>query len=238
MNPNFNQNIPKATLVTSNMEFPMISYAQNVIKTELTNNTVTGLMEPPQYDQNRVFVNLTPEGQQLIAVQLNYICNICKISFMAENDLQNHMKLHTQVVTVAAPQKNVKATPATTKFKPHFKIIKEKKRHACKICDKSFARRLYLTNHMSTHNEDKAFSCSTCGKCFRQSINLTNHMRIHTGEKPHVCSVCSKSFTQISNLTNHMRTHTGDRPHACEICGKGFIQSGNLTIHMRTHTGN
>lgn len=253
MDPNYNRNIVKTELVASNLEFPMISYAQNVIKTEVPNDLATTLLDP-SYDQNKVFVNLTPDGQHMnfitavvnnvfqnskdtnIAVQLNYLCNICKITFTAENDLQNHMKLHTQVVAVTQ-KPNVKVPTAVTKFKPQFKLNKDKKRHVCNQCGKSFARRLYLTNHIATHNQDKPFSCVTCGKCFRQSINLTNHQRIHTGEKPHICTVCSKAFTQISNLTNHFRTHTGDRPHHCEVCGKGFIQSGNLTIHRRTHTG-
>ena len=60
------------------------------------------------------------------------------------------------------------------------------KKVECSVCNKKFASKKTLYNHMNIHN--KAIQCEVCLKCFGTKYKLHVHMRTHTREKPFVCS--------------------------------------------------
>uniref|UniRef100_A0A6Q2XMN3 C2H2-type domain-containing protein n=1 Tax=Esox lucius TaxID=8010 RepID=A0A6Q2XMN3_ESOLU len=136
-------------------------------------------------------------------------------------------------------------------------------RSSCKVCGKTFLKKMYFFKHVRMHTKirervcgvcgkqleledikdhvqahiDAHFTCHVCGKCFMNNSALGLHMRVHTGEKPYQCPVCGRGFAGITNLTNHKRSHTGEKPYTCTVCAKGFSVSCNLTQHMMIHTG-
>ena len=108
--------------------------------------------------------------------------------------------------------------------------------HSCSVCNKTFKRKSYLTEHMHKHTDPYLFSCSSCSKTFQHQHQLTIHERIHTGSRPFSCNVCSRSFAHSTSLKDHMRTHTGSQ-FSCKVCNKSFPRKSNLTKHERIHTG-
>lgn len=113
----------------------------------------------------------------------------------------------------------------------------DRRKHQCTVCEKTFAKKHNLDNHVRTHTGDKPYSCSTCKKSFSQKSVLYRHQKTHTGDKPFSCSTCKKLFTRKSTLNIHQRTHTGDKPYSCRICKKSFAQRSTLNSHQRMHTG-
>ena len=59
----------------------------------------------------------------------------------------------------------------------------------CKICEKDFADRKELIDHLSSHSrwkphpKDKTHSCSKCDKSFPSAKELKRHMVTHTKER-------------------------------------------------------
>ncbi|KAK4873668.1 hypothetical protein RN001_013028 [Aquatica leii] len=107
---------------------------------------------------------------------------------------------------------------------------------SCTKCDKSFARRHCLNEHLKKHGNVKPFICDVCGKGFAVQWDLTSHKHIHTDLFS--CQHCGKRFSAPSKLQRHVRTHTGEKPFMCDFknCGRSFSDKCNLIGHQLTHT--
>jgi len=129
-----------------------------------------------------------------------------------------------------------------------------KKPYICDACDKAFADRSNLIQHLRVHTKEKPYACNFdgCDKRFAHSASLKEHLNTHTGfrscaipwcaipnvrlfisgEKPHICNHpgCGMSFAQASNLRRHQIVHTGEKPFVCTApgCTKSFTQKINL----------
>lgn len=109
-------------------------------------------------------------------------------------------------------------------------------RFACIRCNKTFAQKSYIKEHMKIHTGEKPYSCKVCGRSFRNNYMLKVHMRLHTGEKNFKCEECGALFTERGALVCHARTHTGVKPFACIFCDRKFAQNPALKRHLRIHT--
>ncbi|XP_021920845.1 zinc finger and BTB domain-containing protein 24-like isoform X2 [Zootermopsis nevadensis] len=109
-------------------------------------------------------------------------------------------------------------------------------RFACVECNKSFAQKSYIKEHMKIHTGEKPYACTVCGRNFRNNYMLKVHMRLHTGEKNFKCEECGALFTERGALASHFRTHTGVKPFVCIFCGRKFAQNPALKRHLRIHT--
>ncbi|CAH2217582.1 jg13512 [Pararge aegeria aegeria] len=107
----------------------------------------------------------------------------------------------------------------------------------CSVCDKNFSLKTGLKSHMKTHSTVKPFSCSHCDMKFARKCYLTVHTMTHTGEKPFDCKLCDMKFAMKASLLSHTRTHTGEKPYACNLCGMKFTHKSTLKCHMKFHTG-
>ncbi|XP_049458493.1 zinc finger protein Xfin-like isoform X1 [Epinephelus fuscoguttatus] len=192
-------------------------------------------------------------------------CSVCTKSFAQGGTLQRHMTVHTGEKRYncsvcnerfawrqqadrhkcpgryggedsGGPEPAGNSDPDPDLQPDSLRCGPDEKPFSCSECNKRFARKAHLQEHMRTHTREKPFRCSICTKSFTQSGSLRLHMRSHTGEKPFSCSVCGKRFHRKENLVQHDRTHTGEKPFSCSVCKKSFTQRGNLLTHMRTHT--
>ena len=75
-------------------------------------------------------------------------------------------------------------------------------------CGKGYSTKFNLKRHVETsHLKIKKYRCHDCDKQFASKQNLSEHMHIHSGAKPFFCKICGKTFRQASQLSLHKRTH-------------------------------
>lgn len=126
------------------------------------------------------------------------------------------------------------------KFSFVLQIKKQLRPYKCNLCQKAFAQRQSLKNHLERHKRaseyPKRYLCEICSKIFTLSASLRLHMRTHSGVKPHVCNVCNKAFTKRTYLRLHLRIHSGEKPYSCKYCNKTFTRANNLARHLTVHT--
>lgn len=137
---------------------------------------------------------------------LNYFCSYCSKGFAKKQQLQNHIKTHTQ-----------------------------EKNFQCTTCNKTFVHKQQLTNHEKTHSGVKDFECEMCGKRFILKQQMQIHLKTHTGEKNFGCEMCEKKFITKQQLQNHVNSHLGVKRFTCSVCGKNFAHKQQLTRHESGH---
>ena len=77
----------------------------------------------------------------------------------------------------------------------------------CKLCDKHFASKRNLKNHINmVHEGKKPFRCKMCGNNFATSLVLKRHINtVHDKKKPFKCNFCPKHFGRKDNLKTHKK---------------------------------
>ena len=137
-------------------------------------------------------------------------CDFCIASFKTLADLQLHKKIHSDLDKVGC---------------------------RCTICDKVFARKDILLNHMKIHNPEaqERVPCKICGVHITK-VSYRRHIQRHFKCNKYPCSVCQKRFPSIAELNLHYNIHTGDARYECEICDFRAYFKYILNAHMRKHT--
>ncbi|MGH0174106.1 UNVERIFIED_CONTAM: hypothetical protein FKN15_067211 [Acipenser sinensis] len=129
-------------------------------------------------------------------------CQVCGKTFIDENRLRKHEKLHS----------------AERPF-------------ICEMCNKAFTTHAHLKEHLKIHTGYKPYRCDVCGKSFIRAPDLKKHERVHSNERPFGCQMCDKAFKHKSHLKDHERRHRGEKPFVCGSCSKAFAKASDLKRH-------
>lgn len=140
----------------------------------------------------------------------------------------------------------------------------EEKPHTCEVCNKTFAQKSNLRDHLQTHSGNKPndlkarvygntkkadtpytepvklghLACETCQQTFSNFVDLKKHLFTHTKKDNHTCDICQKTFSLKADLTQHAMTHSEAvdlRTFSCEICQEAFSNFSALRSHLLTH---
>lgn len=64
------------------------------------------------------------------------------------------------------------------------------------------------------------FACDTCERIFADKRGITNHVKLHEPKELKECLVCNRGFTTNYHLNRHMKIHENDIQ--CEHCDKQY----------------
>lgn len=135
----------------------------------------------------------------------NFICEECGDKFQSLSNLKLHENKH----------KN---------FLP-FK---------CNKCDKGFALKCNLTNHLKfTHSDKKNFKCDKCDKRFCRPNSLKQHLLSHSKQRPFKCSLCSKAFVEHRMFLRHKKIHSDEKEYDCPLCVTKCGRKDNFMRHLK-----
>lgn len=120
---------------------------------------------------------------------------------------------------------------------------KQKQRHVCDVCQKSFTQSQTLNRHRKIHFRDTepGKACNFCDREFLRSDDLRRHIRTHTNERPYACDLCNKAYKQSYELKEHKalsHPESGVRQYiSCTLCDKKLSTRNGYYVHMKAHRG-
>lgn len=148
---------------------------------------------------------------QGIKMPRKFACNICPLRTVSKNNLEKHLRTHTN--------------------ERPFK---------CPTCSKGFTVKTNMERHARDvkchlHKKHEAIKCLHCSKVFKTDGSLRRHETIFTCTRTRTayeCFACPTRFEQLCALKLHLRTHDTEsttHPH----CSKVLKTKVTLNRHMR-----
>jgi len=165
-------------------------------------------------------------------------CTVCSKSFASEQALQAHVN-----ATKHNARANLQRQSESSKANPQF---------YCGMCEKAFAEKAYLQQHMSYHAMPPlSFKYSKCQKSFPTSEALQQHPNASSpcvglsgqqqaplanpnpaASASYSCSVCAQSFNNPEALKQHSKSCC-NVSYNCEDCTEVFRSQDALNSHIR-----
>ncbi|XP_018653326.1 putative zinc finger protein [Schistosoma mansoni] len=170
----------------------------------------------------------------------------CNSTFKRRRDLRDHWSMHLldcpPSATLTEEEFNKALKEADEKYNAMYK-------YHCTYpgCDKSYARRHRLNQHISTHTGTGPIPCDApnCNVRYFSEEDLKRHKLSHLyaadrdSRRRHACTYagCGKAYSKLNKLKEHLRSHTGERPYVCREpgCGAAFIRLYGVKRHELTH---
>nr|CAH8820126.1 unnamed protein product [Trichobilharzia regenti]CAH8820127.1 unnamed protein product [Trichobilharzia regenti] len=146
---------------------------------------------------------------------------------------QEDCKIEVGTVDVIKPK-----SPTEAKEKNQVgKSVVVPRRVFCRQCDKNFAKKSHLDEHIRVKHEGKAYECVTCHKKLQTHKGLKIHRKLHEdiGMK---CEECGERFIYKSDLDKHYRAIHTNLKYNCDYCEQTFSWKATLYEHKRSaHKG-
>ncbi|XP_065365694.1 myoneurin-like [Calliphora vicina] len=108
----------------------------------------------------------------------------------------------------------------------------------CLHCNKSFAKKKYLSKHLLVHDPVYEFVCDICSYRFSSERKLRNHIQDdHTDKQtclddgPYACPDCPIIFQQKLELTVHRAMHR-EKTFKCQECNMSLKTLTDVNTHM------
>lgn len=159
-----------------------------------------------------------------------FTCFVCRKRFVTKLKLASHLQCkHPQQNPFRCSECGIFFADKTSLSRHHKTHRSDKKPYNCPHCKKSFSVRTLLDNHVTTHN----FKCGVCDKTFYRKLHLTQHSLTHLQAESFSCPWCERKFDRKACLMTHMKTHSS--AYYCDICGEAFNAQSFLIQHLKKH---
>lgn len=154
-------------------------------------------------------------------------CETCSFKFEQRSQLNYPIRaVHARLLTYPRPR------PQSPKRKVE-KVV------TCLICNKTFARKTNLKNHIElVHEKLKRVACNVCGFKFGHIGDLRVHINIvHNKILRFECGKCDRKCVSKNDLKKHV-ANVHEKPKEavidCGLCEEKFVSKAEAERHRRS----
>lgn len=180
-------------------------------------------------------------------IPMKYECALCAFNSTNEDDLYQHLPIHTKDFTENPSRRIIVCINCSTIIKDyealraHLSVHNSKLTHECLKCNKKFPIGPRLLRHIWKHRKNEKLKCDYKNCTFKCATRtqMKDHVKVkHENEVIHLCQTCGQSFTQAGSLRNHIRNihEKNNYIYQCEKCPMVFRVPSHLRNHQAVHT--
>ncbi|RXG72741.1 Zinc finger protein [Armadillidium vulgare] len=159
-----------------------------------------------------------------------------------DDDLSCDMKQSSKYPRSILPQHEVFG-----KGSVYNDLLKDRRKHTCMFCNKTFSKNFDLRQHIRSHTGEKPFQCIVCGRAFAQKSNVKKHMITHKfWPKDALCNTLPKepikkvvsvasSGENADDSANMKEEILFDNSYVCPFCSSTHSTYLDLRSHMKEH---
>ncbi|XP_052282201.1 transcription factor IIIA-like [Dreissena polymorpha] len=174
-----------------------------------------------------------------------YTCHIagCKAEFRKHRLLKEHkLEVHSQGAKYLCQEPGCgKSFSLGHQYRRHMKTHEG---YICSECNEKFDKWSLLLKHRKRqHLKSCVHRCDKCQKSFAQKQWLTQHMVVHEAFRTVVvCPYenCNREYLDQRNLNAHVRSYHEGKKFSCDHdgCNRSFATKQKLQLHQNIHDPN
>ena len=121
-----------------------------------------------------------------------YQCNQCNESFVEKCNLTAHLRIHSNKNSYRCEHCD---KVFAWKHQLNYHLTTHRKTLKCSNCRSVFRRYGRFLKQLRTHTRNSPYNCALCDKTFADKRLLKQHLRTNNGEKTFQCDQCATQFT-------------------------------------------
>ncbi|XP_072947100.1 uncharacterized protein [Epargyreus clarus] len=168
-------------------------------------------------------------------------CKVCGKGFNSGYSLSVHVLIHQNLKPHKCKYCDYACRDTSTLRKHHERHMGIVRRYDCSICDKRFAKKMTLQNHVAEVHMNidiKQLPCDICGKKFKTIGKVNHHIKtVHKRGNATNCEICGMKIANKYNMSAHLLSHVDVKPYKCAFkgCTKRFKDRSALKKHTIIH---
>ncbi|CAH2060980.1 unnamed protein product, partial [Iphiclides podalirius] len=187
---------------------------------------------------------LARKATEKVYLSAPYKCELCVKGFTFKPTYDKHMELHSKEMgdyECDVCKQRMDSKERLTSHRRYHEV-----RYKCLDCGLVRINKCTILDHYTAHHASGAeFMCRLCHKSFKRRLSLRKHMSyMHNNRGRVICAYCVKTYANKEVLKSHMMTKHPKEVSAvesklkwiCQDCGKGFKAPSQLKLHSAKHS--
>ncbi|XP_035791228.1 zinc finger protein 62 homolog [Anopheles albimanus] len=159
-------------------------------------------------------------------------CDYCPLEYYTKPEKLLHIKqVHLKVFEVKCPDCGL-LFKTKNELNQHVKSHTDTRTYTCSVCKFGFKSQTHLSRHTKSVHQDVRYKCDYCSQSYCRKDKLRMHIeKQHNIQTYFVCDICLQSYNTRSKLDDHKEHHLNPKDQQCGTCLAAFLTQKDFDEH-------
>ncbi|XP_049547105.1 PR domain zinc finger protein 5-like [Anopheles darlingi] len=159
-------------------------------------------------------------------------CDYCPLEYYTKPEKLLHIKqAHLKVFEVKCPDCGL-LFKTKNELNQHVKSHTDTRTYMCSVCKFGFKSQTHLSRHTKSVHQEVRYKCDYCSQSYCRKDKLRMHIeKQHNIQTYFVCDICLQSYNTRSKLDDHKAHHLNPKDQQCGTCLSAFLTQQDFDEH-------